>query len=527
MANPSPAADLTLDPADYFAANAELYGLKVNRLSRWLPIDSRDRALAQWANLIDDFMLEAQALLYLQRTGSGSPQNAIAAPPGTVYLNTESTPTGSRLWIKASGTGTSGWSQVGLPGIGEVTLDLLEDAPAVSVLARAGNTPGARADLASGGSRRALMSDATNAAIAFRALVAADLSFLSSFGASLIDDTDAATARATLGLAAIAASGSASDLSTGTLPAARFDDTAHGARAGGTTHAVVVAAGAAGFMSGADKTKLDGIASTGFGLYPALVADVDFTAQSSATPTLNQTVSYGGLNFTWQRNTGGTELSQADVVSGTGLELRYKSSGAGSLDISNTLDTAGGIYMSLGSLTGFSELHRYLILWHVDQAGGVAGAWATNLYNARFFARVISASGIYAGTTQYGRGGSWGSNSGGAAAPSSGVNNGATNAVIRTGMPPTTYNVVGIATILGGAAVAVVAGVYSGGWPSLDSLVAVGVTESPGSGNGAQCPTNLSITRYGVWLTGSAGVANPHGVTIRRFRAWDLGPLTH
>lgn len=63
------------------------------------------------------------------------------------------------------------------------------------------------------------------------------------------------------GLASVATSGSASDLGSGTLPAARFDDTAHGARAGGTTHAVVVAAGAAGFMTGADKTKLDGVAA--------------------------------------------------------------------------------------------------------------------------------------------------------------------------------------------------------------------------------------------------------------------------
>lgn len=36
---------------------------------------------------------------------------------------------------------------------------------------------------------------------------------------------------------------------------------AHGAQAGGTTHADVVAGGAAGFMTGADKTKLDGIAT--------------------------------------------------------------------------------------------------------------------------------------------------------------------------------------------------------------------------------------------------------------------------
>jgi hypothetical protein len=38
-------------------------------------------------------------------------------------------------------------------------------------------------------------------------------------------------------------------------------DTQHGTRGGGTLHAAVIAAGAAGFMSGADKTKLDGIAT--------------------------------------------------------------------------------------------------------------------------------------------------------------------------------------------------------------------------------------------------------------------------
>jgi hypothetical protein len=38
-------------------------------------------------------------------------------------------------------------------------------------------------------------------------------------------------------------------------------DAQHGTRGGGTLHAAVIAAGAAGFMSGADKTKLDGIAT--------------------------------------------------------------------------------------------------------------------------------------------------------------------------------------------------------------------------------------------------------------------------
>jgi hypothetical protein len=47
----------------------------------------------------------------------------------------------------------------------------------------------------------------------------------SAFGRSLIDDADAAAARTTLGLATVASSASASDLSAGTLPSARFPNT--------------------------------------------------------------------------------------------------------------------------------------------------------------------------------------------------------------------------------------------------------------------------------------------------------------
>ncbi|MBL9047839.1 MAG: hypothetical protein JNK34_11125, partial [Tabrizicola sp.] len=64
--------------------------------------------------------------------------------------------------------------------------------------------------------------------------------------------------------ASIAFSGSASDLTTGTLPAARFNDTAHGNRAGGALHAVATPA-TDGFMSGADKSKLDAILGTNTG----------------------------------------------------------------------------------------------------------------------------------------------------------------------------------------------------------------------------------------------------------------------
>lgn len=49
----------------------------------------------------------------------------------------------------------------------------------------------------------------------------------------------------------------ANDIQVGILAT----DVQHGVRGGGTQHAVVIAAGAAGFMSGADKTKLDGLSS--------------------------------------------------------------------------------------------------------------------------------------------------------------------------------------------------------------------------------------------------------------------------
>lgn len=66
------------------------------------------------------------------------------------------------------------------------------------------------------------------------------------------------------GLAAVATSGSASDLVAGVLPAAQFDDTAHGARAGGTLHATATGA-VAGFMAAVDKTKLDAISGSNTG----------------------------------------------------------------------------------------------------------------------------------------------------------------------------------------------------------------------------------------------------------------------
>lgn len=54
----------------------------------------------------------------------------------------------------------------------------------------------------------------------------------------------------------------ASNLVSGTLPGNRFNDTSHGGRVGGNLHALVdTGSGAAGFISAASQSKLDGIAA--------------------------------------------------------------------------------------------------------------------------------------------------------------------------------------------------------------------------------------------------------------------------
>lgn len=55
----------------------------------------------------------------------------------------------------------------------------------------------------------------------------------------------------------------ASNLAAGTIPAARFDDTSHGSRSGGTLHSVATS-GSAGFMSATDKSKIDAISLDGY-----------------------------------------------------------------------------------------------------------------------------------------------------------------------------------------------------------------------------------------------------------------------
>lgn len=60
---------------------------------------------------------------------------------------------------------------------------------------------------------------------------------------------------------------------------------AHGDQAGGTTHAVAVAGGAAGFLSGADKAKLDGIPATAAALTSTPPVNVTKSAAATGVAT--------------------------------------------------------------------------------------------------------------------------------------------------------------------------------------------------------------------------------------------------
>jgi parallel beta-helix repeat protein len=97
----------------------------------------------------------------------------------------------------------------------------------------------------------------------------------------------------------------ASNLNSGTLPAARFNDTSHGNRVGGSLHALATGA-IAGFMSAADKLKLDAL-SGGQAVYDAIV-----DASGSGDYTLPSAAFAAGAKSVWVK--GGTYIESSNVV---------------------------------------------------------------------------------------------------------------------------------------------------------------------------------------------------------------------
>lgn len=137
-------------------------------------------------------------------------------------------------------------------------------------------------------------------------------------------------------LAAVAFSGSASDLTAGTLPEARFGDASHGNRSGGLLHALATT-GAAGFMSAADKTKLDGVASGA----TANATDAALRDRASHTGTQDATTITGTKTASFISDFAAAVAAlitgkQDSLVSGTSIKTINGSTilGAGNLVVS-------------------------------------------------------------------------------------------------------------------------------------------------------------------------------------------------
>jgi hypothetical protein len=162
-------------------------------------------------------------------------------------------------------------------------------------------------------------------------------------------------------LAAVAFSGSASDLTAGTLPAARFDDTAHGARAGGTLHPAATTS-VAGFMAGADKTKLDGVAAG------ATVNATDAALRDRATHTGTQLAATISDFATAVAATPAVTANTAKVTNATHTG---DASGATVLTLA-TVNTNVGTFGLAGSVAQFTVNAKGLITSAVNVAISVA-----------------------------------------------------------------------------------------------------------------------------------------------------------
>ena len=134
---------------------------------------------------------------------------------------------------------------------------------------------------------------------------------------------------------------------------ARSDHThAHGVRGGGTLHAVVIPAGAAGFMSGADKTKLDA--------YPATPSLLTHTQLTAASRLLDEHANHwflpGRAGGQGQVIHGGTAAGNLVVLQGSSFSL-LNAGDTGRIHINSPVEY---FYDTASNTT---PVEQYLIRW--------------------------------------------------------------------------------------------------------------------------------------------------------------------
>jgi hypothetical protein len=232
---------------------------------------------------------------------------------------------GDNTWatVSASGGVTDGdKGDVTVSGSGTVwTIDAVGGTAAAAVASHVASTSNPHGTTAAQVGADAAGTAAS--AVSTHAALTSGVHGISTFGASLVDDVDASAARTTLGLAAIASSGSASDLSAGTVGTARLASGSASSTTylrGDQTWSGITASDVGAQPSDADLTAIAALSGTGIARRTAANTWSVGTAVSGAELATN-TVGLSNLaQVATARILGRATASTGDVESLTGTQ---------------------------------------------------------------------------------------------------------------------------------------------------------------------------------------------------------------
>jgi hypothetical protein len=232
---------------------------------------------------------------------------------------------GDNTWatVSASGGVTDGdKGDVTVSGSGTVwTIDAVGGTAAASIASHVASTSNPHGTTAAQVGADAAGTAAS--AVSTHAALTSGVHGISTFGASLVDDVDASTARTTLGLAAIASSGSASDLSAGTVGTARLASGSASSTTylrGDQTWSGITASDVGAQPSDADLTAIAALSGTGIARRTAANTWSVGTAVSGGEIAANTIALSNLAQVATARILGRVSASTGDVESLTGTQ---------------------------------------------------------------------------------------------------------------------------------------------------------------------------------------------------------------